>query len=59
MGGSSKGGGGQAYSGPTEAELAARRAEERAEAALILGEAEIQGFYQPVEELLKDKSLNL
>ena len=31
MGGSSKGGGGQAYSGPTEAELAARRAEERAE----------------------------
>ena len=39
--------------------LESQNAEERAEAALILGEAEIQGFYQPVEELLKDKSLNV
>ena len=39
--------------------LESQNAEERAEAALILGEAEIQGFYQPVEELLKDKSLKV
>ena len=39
--------------------LESQNAEERAEAALILGEAEIQGFYQPLEELLKDKSLKV
>ena len=39
--------------------LESQNDEERAEAALILGEAEIQGFYQPIEELLKDKSLKV
>ena len=39
--------------------LESQNAKDRAEAALILGEAEIQGFYQPIEELLKDKSLEV
>ena len=39
--------------------LESQDAIERSEAALILGESEIQGFYQPLEELLKDKSLEV